>query len=216
MPKPRAIVEALAGYVKQHPDEILRVIKNAPALRFGLPLQAFRWLAGQGNPGKAPREVELVARPPGIQLSASFDLMATPLRASAVIYVQKVDINAEQLRFELRLAEVSLHVTDESADTALAALLKSGALDLSQPGNLAAYMPKRPAVLVDAKGDSVVVDLMKHPKLSTDPRVGKLLTLLTPLFVLDRVETQDEHLDLQFSAFPEGVVEAWDALRHRF
>ncbi len=57
---------------------------------------------------------------------------------------------------------------DETSESPVAALLRSGALDLSKPGNLAAYMPKRPAMLVAAKDDRVTLDLMRHPKFAKD------------------------------------------------
>jgi hypothetical protein len=210
--KPRAMVGAAGGYLKDHPGELLRAAKNAVALRFGLPVDALRWFAGQLNGAKAPRDVEIEAVPPGIRLAASVELMKTPVRAEATIEVVEVLFRAEELRVELRLSGVSLTCLDEASDTPVAALLKSGALDLSRPGDLAAYMPKRPPFLVRAEGDRVVLDLLKHKKLSQE-RVRKLVALLTPLIVVQGIQTDSEHIDVAFRAFPDGVGEVLSAVR---
>lgn len=210
--KPRAIVGAAGGYLKEHPGELLRVAKNAVGLRFGVPVDALRWLAGQFNGKKAPRDVVIDAVPPGIRFAASVELMKTPVRAQATIEVIDVVFRADELRVELRLSGVSLECLDDATDTPVAALLKSGALDLSRPGDLAAYMPKRPEFVVRAEGDRVVLDLLKHEKLSRE-RARKLVALLTPLIGVRTIETDSEHLDVTFSAFPEGVGEALSAVR---
>ena len=119
--------------------------------------------------------------PPGVRLGASLDLMGTPVRASAVVYIERVRANATELCLEIRLAEVSLKVTDDTSTTPIAALLKSGALDLSKPGNLVMYMPKRPPILVDAKDDRIVIDLMRHPKFAKNETAQRLVRVLAPL-----------------------------------
>ena len=206
------IVEAVAAYVRQHPEELLRVLRNSLALRFGLPIAALRWLAGRLNGKSGPKDVEISAVPPGVRMAATLDLMGTTVRASAVVYVERLRIDAETLRVEVRLAQVALKVLDDS-ETPVAALLKSGALDLSKPGNLAAYMPKRPPMLVEAKDDRIVLDLMKHPKLGRDERLKKALGLVAPVVTIAAIETEPEHLDVALRAFPDGVTEVVLGLR---
>ncbi|MEB2311946.1 MAG: hypothetical protein OZ921_20530 [Sorangiineae bacterium] len=208
-----AVVGAVGRYLKHHPEEPLRVAKNALFLRFGLPLDALRWAAGQLRGKHMPKDVQLEAVPPGIRVGASVDLMGTPVRASAVIFIERIRFNAEELRVEVRLADVALKVLDDAVESPVAALLKSGALDLSKPGNLAAYMPKRPPVLVEAEGDRVVIDLMKEPKLARDPRLARLIGLITPLLGVRAIETDWEHLDVALRPFPDGILEAVEALR---
>ncbi|HEY3669287.1 MAG TPA: hypothetical protein VGL19_24985 [Polyangiaceae bacterium] len=212
----RAIAGAVGSYLKDHPEELLRALRNALALRFGVPLAALRWLALKGAGKKAAKDVQIEAVPPGVRLSASLDLMGTPVRASAVVYVERVRLDEQELRFELRLAEVSLKVTDDSSTTPIAALLKSGALDLSKPGNLAAYMPKRPPILVDAKDDRIVIDLMKHPKFARSENAQRLVRVLAPLLTVSGIETGPEHLDVALQPFPQGVAEVIARVRNLF
>jgi hypothetical protein len=210
----RSIAGAVGSYLKDHPEELWRLLRNALAMRFGVPLAALRWLAVTGAGKKAPKDVLIESVPPGVRIAASLDLMGTPVRASGVVYVERVRANATELCFELRLAQVSLKVTDETSTTPIAALLRSGALDLSKPGNLAAYMPKRPAVLVDAKDDRIVIDLMKHPKFAKNENAQRLVRLLAPIVTVAGIASESEHLDVAFRPFPEGVAEVIARVRN--
>jgi hypothetical protein len=210
------VAEAVVAYLKEHPEEFVRALKNALALRFGVPIAALRWMAGRVRGKRAPKDIEIGAVPPGVRVAATIDLMGTTVRASAVIYVEELRfVPNETLRIGLRLSEVSLKVLDDS-ETPVAALLRSGALDLSKPGNLAAYMPKRPPMLVEARDDRVVLDLMKHPKIGSDPKLQRLLSVLLPLVTVSGVETDPEHLDVRFRAFPEGLAEVVSGIKRGF
>jgi len=202
------VLEAGSKYLRDHPEELLRALRNLLALRLGVPLDALRFFAGRAAGKRAPKDVELEAVPPGLRFGATVDLMGTAVRARATIFVERVSMTPEELRFELRLSDVSLKVLDDSAETPIAALLRSGALDLSKPGNLAAYMPKRPAFLVEAKDDRVVIDLMRHPKIARSPRAVRAVSLLLPLLTVAGIESDSEHLDVALRAFPEGLREA--------
>ena len=210
----REIAGAVGNYLKDHPEELWRLLRNALAMRFGVPLAALRWLAVKGAGKKAPKDVELEAIPPGVRVAASLDLMGTPVRASAVVYIERVRANATELCLEIRLAEVSLKVTDDNSTTPIAGLLRSGALDLSKPGNLAAYMPKRPPILVDAKDDRIVIDLMRHPKFAKNESAQRLVRLLAPLVTVSGIESEAQHLDVALRPFPDGVAEVIARVRN--
>lgn len=208
---PRALLGNTKDYLIQHPEELVRLGKNALALRFGLPLDALRWLAAQFGGKKAPQDLQIEAVPPGIRVGATLDLMGTVVRASAILYIEEVRINAAEMRFELRLADVSLKLLKD-APTPVATLIKSGALDLSKPGNLVAYMPKRPAFLVEAKDDRIVLDLMKHPAV-TQKNVDKWVGLVTPFVSIGAIRTDWEHLDVTFRPLQNGLSEALASVR---
>jgi hypothetical protein len=209
----KAMLEAAGTYLKQHPEELVRAARNLIALRLGVPLDALRWLVGQARGKRVPKNVEIDAVPPGVRLGATLELMNTPIRASAIVYVEGVGLSASELRVELRLAEVKLKVLDDTAESPVAALIRSGALDLSKPGNLAAFMPKRPAVLVEAVDDRLVLDLKRHPKLASNEKLERALRLLAPVVTVASIATDDDHLDLALRAFPEGFAEAVGAIR---
>src|SRR5512143_1690231 len=154
------LLAAATNYLRRNPDELVRATLNAGRLRFGVPIAALRWLAGQAKGKKAPKDIELGSAPPALRLSATVNAMGTELRAGGQLRIDEVEISADSIRVGLRIHEVRLKVLDDS-ETPVATLVKSGALDLSKPGNLVKFIPKRPAAIVDAHDDRIVVDLMK-------------------------------------------------------
>jgi hypothetical protein len=209
---PRAMLKAAVGYVRKNPDEVVRAAVNATGLRFGVPIATLRWFAGQLKGAKAPKDVEISSAPPALRLSAVVDAMGTPVRASAAIKVDEITITGESLRVGVRLRDVKLSLVGDS-DSPVATLIKSGALDLSKPGNLVKFIPKRPAAVVEADGDRVVVDLMKIPKLANDPRIKKALAVISPVLGIRAIETDRDHLYVKLRATPTGLPEAIGKLR---
>ncbi|MCL2725913.1 MAG: hypothetical protein FWD69_15915 [Polyangiaceae bacterium] len=209
---PRAMIRAAVGYVRKNPDEVVRAAVNATGLRFGVPLASLRWLAGQIKGKKAPKDVEISSAPPALRLGAVVDAMGTPVRASAAIKVDEITISEDAVRIGVRLRDVKLALAAES-DSPVATLIKSGALDLSKPGNLVKFIPKKPAAVVEAEGDRVVVDLMKMPRLANDARLKKLLGILSPVLGIRAVETDRDHIYVKLRATPAGLLEAVNKLR---
>lgn len=210
---PRAMIQAAVGYVRKNPDEVVRAAVNATGLRFGVPLATLRWFAGQITGAKAPKDVEISSAPPALRFSAVVDAMGTPVRASAAIKIDEVSIGEESLRIGVRLREVKLACVDDASESPVATLIKSGALDLSKPGNLVKFIPKRPPAVVEAEGDRVVVDLMKVPKLASDPRVRKALSVIAPILGIRAIETDRDHLYVKLRATPAGLPEAIGKIR---
>jgi hypothetical protein len=212
MLNPRAMLQAAVGYVRKNPDEVVRAAVNATGLRFGVPLATLRWFAGQLKGAKAPKDVEISSAPPALRFSAVVDAMGTPIRASAAVKIDEVTITEESLRVGVRLRDVKLARVGES-DSPVATLIKSGALDLSKPGNLVKFIPKRPPAVVEADGDRIVVDLMKVPKLARDPRVRRALGILSPILGIRAIETDRDHVYVKLRATPMGLPEAIGKLR---
>ena len=209
---PRAMLQAAVGYVRKNPDEVVRAAVNATGLRFGVPIATLRWFAGQLTGAKAPKDVEISSAPPALRLSAVVDAMGTPVRASAAIKIDEVTLTEDSLRVGVRLREVKLALVGDS-ESPVATLIKSGALDLSKPGNLVKFIPKRPPAVVEADGDRVVVDLMKVPKLASDPRIRRALGVLSPVLGIRAIETDRDHLYVKLRATPAGLPEAHGKLR---
>lgn len=212
MRKPE-VLQPVVEYLVEHPNELMRIARNAASLKFGLPLAALRWLASRAAGVKVPTDLTIEAVPPGIRLGATVTLMDARLRVSALVKVEGVQIDTDQLRLELRVSEVALTLLNAS-NSPLAALIQSGALDLTKIGNLVAVMPRRPPFLVEAKGDRIVLDLKRHAALAGQ-RVDRLIGLITPVVTVTGVATDLEHLDVAFGVFSQGVgaaVAAWRGL----
>ena len=154
----------------------------------------------------------VLARPPSIAVGATIDLMGTTVRASASIKVETIEVAPEQLRVKIRLANIDLKVLGDAL-TPVAALIKSGALDLSKPGNLLKFAPKKPDVLVEANDDIMVLDLMRNPKIRQNEKVRRVLETLTPVVNVTGISTDGDFLVLQLRATPLGIPRAFNAAR---
>jgi hypothetical protein len=107
-----------------------------------------------------------------------------------------------------------LRFVSKKSDTPVAALIKSGALDLSNPGTLVNFMPRRSPVLASANGNRIVLDLMRDPKIGKNPLVRRAVALLTSFVTLHGVETDTRHLDIAFRALPVGLGGAVRSVRN--
>jgi hypothetical protein len=212
----RAFVTAVVDYVRKNPDEIVRAAVNAAALRFGVPIAGLRWMLSQAKlPKKAPRDIDIGSAPPAIRVSLSVEAMGTPVRASGAIRVDEIDLSLDAMRVGFKLSDVKLTLLGES-DTPVATLIKSGALDLSKPGNLVKFLPKRPPAIVEAEGDRIVVDLMKVPALAGNAWLRRTLAVITPIVTVRAVEADRDHVYVALRARPLGLPRALAALRDGF
>jgi hypothetical protein len=211
-PNPKVMLNAAKDYLKQHPEEIVRALRGALGLRIGLPLDSLRYLARELAGGGKIRDVVIDSAPPGVRISLTADAVGSTLRASLVLYIEEVHVGTDEIRLGTRIAEMSLKVLD-GFQTPVAALVQSGALDLSKPGNLVAFIPKKPAAIVESKDDRVVVDLMRVPNVAENPKVKRLLAIATPVLGVRAIRSKDDHIDLHLKASLSGVPDAVTAAR---
>ncbi|MBM4376707.1 MAG: hypothetical protein FJ095_16615 [Deltaproteobacteria bacterium] len=213
MPNPKVLVSAAASYLRSHPDELARVVRSAAGLRIGIPLDALRYLVRELATGKkAPTDVVIEAVPPGLRLAASFRVMGSSVRARLTLFIESVEISPGKALLAARIANLDLEAL-EGGESPISGLIKSGALDLSKPGNLLAFLPNRPPIIVDAKDDRVVVDLLKSPKVASNAKVQRALSVVTPVLTVASIHTRDDHLDVQLRASPSRLAEAVAAAR---
>lgn len=212
-PDTKAIFSAAKNYLKEHPEEIVRALKGAFGLRVGVPLDALRYLARElTGSKKAPRDIEIDSAPPGVRIAMTVEAVGSTLRVSLVLFVEEVNITSDEIRVSTRVAELSLKVLD-GFQTPVAALVQSGALDLSKPGNLVAFIPKRPAMIVDAKDDRIIIDALKVPKLADNPKIRRALAIATPVLNVRAIRSKDDHLDVHLKASLSGLPVAFAAAR---
>jgi hypothetical protein len=211
----RALLNAAVDYVRKNPDELVRAAVNAAGLRFGVPIAALRWLSSQAKlPKRAPQDIDIDSAPPAIRIALSIDAMGTPVRATAAIRVDEIDLSPEAMRIGIKLHDVKLALIGDS-DAPVATLIKSGALDLSKPGNLVKFLPKRPPAIVEADGDRIVIDLMRVPAIGDNGLLRRALAVVTPVVGIRAVETDRDHLYVALRASPRGLPRAIAALRQQ-
>lgn len=212
---PKKAAQAVGQYLRKHPEEVVRAAKNAASLKLGVPLAAVRWVIRELGGKKTPRNLVIEARSPGIFVSASLELMKTEVQASTTILIEEVDLRQDALLLVVRLTDVRLSVPESSAATPIAALLRAGALDLSRPGDLVSYLPSRPPVLVEAKGDRFQLDLLRLPSLSKD-KARKIVAALTPLVGIATVRGTEDHIDIELDPLPRGAKDAFEQWKRLF
>ena len=209
----RAALRSAGRFIAKNPTTMLSMARHALGMRVAVPLDALRWFIANTPPSKkAPQDVTITPRPPAIGIGATIDLMGTTVRAGASIRIDQIEVGDEKLRVTLRIGDVTMKVLGDSA-TPVAGLIKSGALDLSKPGNLAKFMPKKSPVLVEAHDDIVVLDLMQNPKIAANDRVRGVLSTLTPVVQVSGLSTEGDFLIIQLRASPFGLPRALNAAR---
>ena len=208
----QAALDAARTFFRNNPDELSRAVRSALGLRLGVPLVALRWLGKQAERTGKVDGLQIDSVPPGLRVAANVDLMKTPVRAEAVVYIDRVVFNEQELTLSLRVEDIDLQLTSD-AETPVSALIKSGALDLSNPGTLVGFLPGRSPILAEAKGNRIVLDLMRDPKIGNNELVRRAVAVLTSFVTLEGVETDAGHLDVAFRALPTGVRGAASSLR---
>jgi hypothetical protein len=209
----RAALRSAGRFMVKNPTTMLSMARHALGMRIAVPLDALRWFIANTPPSKkAPQDVTIMPRPPAVGIGATIDLMGTTVRAGASIRVDRIEVSDHSFKVALRLSDVTMKVLGESF-TPVAGLIKSGALDLSKPGNLAKFMPKKSPVLVEAHDDLIVLDLMQDPKFAANDRVRALLGTLTPVVQVSGLSTEGDFLILQLRASPFGLPRALNAAR---
>jgi hypothetical protein len=208
----QAVLEAVTSYLRSHPEELMRLVRNALGLRFGVPIAGLRWLASNAG-DEGPSDVEIDPDPPGIRLAATVPLMGTSVRATTSIFIERIRASEDELKLEVRLEGTNLRVLDDDAESPVAALIKSGALDLTKSGNLAAHLPKLNRLLGESTGNRLVIDLMKHPKIGKNRIVRRALGIVSSFVTVHGVESDEGHVDVLLRAFPRGFGGAARAVR---
>jgi hypothetical protein len=215
MIKPRAILKAAFGYVRKNPEEIVHAAVNATGLRFGVPLAALRWAAEQLPAGKkTPTDIEIGSVPPALRLGATIDAMGTAIRATASVRVDELKISPTSVKVGLRVRDLKLEVIGES-QSPVGTLIRSGALDLSKPGNVVKFLPQKPEFIIEAEDDRIVIDLLKAPKLASNALFRRILETVTPVLSASAIETDGDHLYVRLKASPSGLPQTIEALRRR-
>lgn len=211
---PKDALRSAARYLQQNPDVMKKVVHNVRDYKLTIPLDVLRYVAKKAEGKKnAPRDVTVEATSPGgLKLGGQVAVMGTALRFSATVRIDDVSVTKEELRFQVRLSGVKLDVEGEGSSP-VAALIKSGVLDLSKPGNIARYMPNRPPFLLEAEDDRVVIDLMRDEKLTRNPKFARAISVLTPIFGMRRITAEGDALVIELLPRREGVSELFERAR---
>jgi len=207
---PMEALRAGAAYLLGNPSELFTVVRGAAGFKVVIPIDALRWVLGKVVRGKrAPRELTLGTSPPALHIGALVEVMGNGLRAGADITIDSIDLSLDALRLELSINNLALEA--ENPQSPMAQMVK--AIDVTKPANLMSYIPKRPAALVEATGNRVVLDLMRIEKLAANATVRKVLGIAAPLLGRIQISTDADHLIVAVHPRLAGVASAISAIR---
>jgi hypothetical protein len=198
------------GYFK-NPLSVLQAARDAAKLRLTVPLDLVRWGLGKIR-SKAVGEFSVAAEPPGIRLGLVATVMGNQLRVGAVVNVEQIELGPDMLRLTIRVNGLAVEPQGMVAGP-ISALLSSGAIDLSKPGNLMGFLPKKPAMIAEAKDDRFVLDLLQIASLRDNLRVQKILSMLTPVVTIRDLVTSGDALLVGLRFHPSGLPLLLAALR---
>lgn len=201
-------IQQAFAYLVSKPDYLLRSAVNATKLRFGLPMDAVTWLLGKLSRGKLPEDLSLVAVPPGVRFAATFNVMGAAVFVSAVVSIDAISLSAESVRVNLHVRELAVKPPADSPMTAMLMMM-----DLSKPGDMLAFLPFRPQVILSAAGDEFVLDLLQLPKLKNNAMAKKVVAALSEVLSIREFGTEDDMLVVGLRAMPSGIVSALGHLR---
>lgn len=206
------VVKSAGRYVTRHPKVVGEIARYALQRRLAIPLDSLRYFANQPG-GKGPKDIVLSAQTPAVGVGATLDAMGTLVRIDANVFVDHVHAAPGELRVTIRVKDLKASVLN-NLDGNLAKLLKSGVLNLAKPASLLSMMGnKKPALIVEAKDDMFVLDLMQIKSIANDAKLQKGLATVTPVLAISDVRTEGDNLVLALKARPSGFRDSLAALR---
>jgi hypothetical protein len=210
-PLPRDALRAGVGYIRRNPGELLTVAKAAAGRRATVPLDALRWLSDHAPKGKkGPKDLVIGAASPALSFGVTSELMGNEFRATGEIFVEDIVAGPDDLRITIRVANLKLQAL-AGENTPMGNLFK--AMDLSKPASLLSFLPQRPPAIVEASGDRFTLDLLKVPKIASNPVVRRALEVVTPVVAITEIRTENDHLVMGFRPKSGGLSSALAALR---
>lgn len=215
MPLPSAATTVLlAGfeYVRRNPLSVVTVARHAARMRAVVPLDVVRWGLSRIK-NEMVSDFSVSAQPPGLGLGVTVNVMGNRLRVGAVLHIDEIQVGKGLLRVEVRVKGLTVDALDGNGGGPIQALLSSGAIDLNKPGKLLAFLPKRPALLVEADDDRFVLDLMQIRALAKNPMLARMAGLISPVLSIRDVATAGDDLLIGVRITPSGLPSALASLR---
>jgi hypothetical protein len=154
---------------------------------------------------KVALEIEPVS--PGVRIQGEAHALGAPIGFAARIDADGVHVEGEQRTIRIWLSEVELS-TSEDAPGPLADAVRNGMIDTDNPATLIGNMLSLPEMIVEAKGQHVVVDLMRVPAIQRDDMLSAAIAAATSYLCVTAIHISDDAIELELGLFPGGVKEA--------
>jgi hypothetical protein len=205
-------LSAIGRHLAEHPKLAVHLALGAIGQRLVVPLPALRWIAAHASRETGdPWDVELEARPPLLAVAASAHWGHADVRIRTSVRFLGIESAPGKLEARLELSDFSMEALGD-APSPMRQLLASGALDMGRPGSIFAMLSPRPAALVRAEGREVTVDLLRIQALTREPRVQKVLELVSDALQVREVWCEPEQMVARIEAIPQGLARVLDRI----
>lgn len=154
---------------------------------------------------KVALEIEPVS--PGVRVQGEAHALGAPIGFAARIDADGVHVEGEQRTIRVRLSEVELSTTQD-APGPLADAIRNGMIDTDNPGTLIGNMISLPEMVIEARGQHVVIDLMRVPAIQRDEMLSAAIAAATSYLCVTGIHISDDAIELQLGLLPGGVKEA--------
>ncbi|MEM7134939.1 MAG: hypothetical protein AAF500_00090 [Myxococcota bacterium] len=183
---------------------VLRVAAGALVGRVSIPLSLVRNRLAQIS-GEV--DIEVAPEPPGLRIRGRAHALGAPIEFSAHVAAEGIGVRGEARIVSIRINDVMLS-TPSDAPGPLADAIRQGSIDTDNPATLVGNMAALPDFIVEAHGNTVVVDLMRVPAVANDETVQTLAAAATSYVGISRIDVDQDSIVLGLRAFPGGVREA--------
>jgi len=189
---------------KLKPARALRLMAQAFGGRVSIPLSLLRSRMADLSE-KVALEIEPVS--PGVRVQGEAHALGAPIGFAARIDADGVHVEGEQRTIRVRLSEVELSTTQD-APGPLADAIRNGMIDTDNPGTLIGNMISLPEMVIEARGQHVVIDLMRVPAIQRDEMLSAAIAAATSYLCVTGIHISDDAIELQLGLLPGGVKEA--------
>jgi hypothetical protein len=151
--------------------------------------------------------LEIEPASPGLRIRGEAHALGAPIAFAARIDADGVHIEGERRTVTIRLSEVELS-TSEDAPGPLADAIRNGMIDIDNPATLIGNMITLPDMIVAAKGQEVVLDLMRVPAIQRDEMLRAAIAAATSYLCVKGIRISDDAVELELGLLPGGPKEA--------
>lgn len=186
------------------PAQALQTLMQALGGRISIPLSVIRGRLAEMSK-KVALEIEPVS--PGLRIQGEAHALGAPICFAARIDADGIHIEGGHRTIRIRLSEVELS-TSEDAPGPLADAIRNGMIDTDNPATLIGNMISLPDMIVEAKGQDIVLDLMRAPAIQRDEMLRAAIAAATSYLCVKGIRISDDAIELQLGLLPGGPKEA--------
>ncbi len=182
----------------------VRVAVEALGGRVSIPLSAIR-----SRLARLAEKVTIDIEPasPGLRIRGEANALGAPIIFAARVDADGVHVKGEARTVRITLSDVELSTT-EDAPGPLADAIRNGMIDTQNPATLIGNMMSLPEMIVEAKGQDIVLDLMRVPAIRKDELLRAAVAAATSYLCVKGIRVADNAVELKLGLLPGGPKEA--------